>query len=102
MFTLSAQNHDTWVKVRDGETQYSTLLLNQMGGHIPNAVRSTGNKMMVEFLAPYVSSGTGYVQNTEGFVAVYSAVGKYGAVCVFMHSETNNFEMHEWWNDQIG
>ena len=55
-----------------------------MGGHIPNAVRSTGNKMMVEFLAPYEISGTGYVQNTEGFVAVYSAVGKYGSLYEFM------------------
>ena len=69
-FDLDADNPQTWVKIRDGDSHLSTLLLDSRGGDVPRPVTSSQNKLLVEYMAPYNG-------HTEGFVASYTSLGRY-------------------------
>lgn len=76
VFDLDAENLDTWVKVRDGDSHMADLLLDNDGSRLPKTVRSTQNMMFIEYMAPEKPGMNGYEVKNEGFMAIYASQSK--------------------------
>ena len=78
VYTLDGTDRHTLVKVRDGDTRQSDLLVRDYGGVTPQSVMSSQNVMLVEFIMPVERRRTDiYEIDNQGFVAVYESVGTY-------------------------
>ena len=79
-FTLDGENPYSWIKVRDGHSSWSTLLVNSGGGVTPAPVTTSQSRMLIEFMTPNRDrkSNGGYERpDPEGFSATYTALGIY-------------------------
>ncbi len=63
-----------YFQVRDGLSHMSNLLLHHQGGSKPPEVRSSSNKMMIEFMSP-AAPILDFTKDAEGFVAVFNTKG---------------------------
>ena len=66
-------NRRTWIKVRDGDSYMSDLLLHSFGGRKPDVVQTTGNSLLIEFFSPYEIKAYSY---NERFIAFYKSFGE--------------------------
>ena len=77
-YTLDGADRHTLMKVRDGATRQADLLVRNYGGSLPQAVSSSHNVMLIEFIMPVERRRTNvYEIDNQGFVAVFEAVGKF-------------------------
>ena len=72
VFDLDARNDNTWVKVRDGRTQMSSLLMYDFGGGLPQPLYSSRDAMLVELMMPYDQN----YDTSAGFVMAFVSIGK--------------------------
>ena len=75
-FNLDSHNPHTWVKVHNGDSRMSDLLVTSDGTTQPKPVRTTGNTMYIEYMAPDKPGRNGYEMKNERFVAIYSSHGE--------------------------
>ena len=81
IYTLDGADRHTLVKVRDGDTRQSDLLVRDYGGGVPETVTSSQNVMLVEFVMPVERRRVDmYDVDNQGLVAVYEALGRYSLV----------------------
>ena len=83
IYTLDGADRHTLVKVRDGDTRQSDLLVRDYGGAVPETVTSSQNVMLVELVMPVERRRVDmYDVDNQGLVAVYEALGRCRAWCV--------------------
>ncbi len=71
---MKYENNLCIFQVRDGLSHMSNLLLHHQGGSKPPEVRSSSNKMMIEFMSP-AAPILDFTKDAEGFVAVFNTKG---------------------------